>query len=101
MGHRLFVGNLSFTVSQENLAAYFSQAGTVKECVVMIDKGTGRSRGFAFVTMAAEAEAANAVSMFHGKALEGRVISVTEARGRAEGSAGGREGGSGGRKRRS
>lgn len=93
MGTRLYIGNIPFAASNESLTQYFSQAGTVAEASIMIDKFTGRSRGFAFVTMATEAEAANAISMFHGKAFEGRPITVTEAKPREERPAGGGFGG--------
>ena len=99
MGNRLYVGNIPFAATNESLADYFSQAGTVTEASVMMDKFTGRSRGFAFVTMASDAEAANAISMFHGKAYEGRPITVNEAKPREERPAGG-GGFGGGRKGR-
>lgn len=97
MGNRLYVGNIPFAATNESLTQYFSQAGTVSEVAVMIDKFTGRSRGFAFVTMATDAEAANAISMFHGKAYEGRPITVNEAKPREERPAGGGGFGGGGR----
>lgn len=97
MGNRLYVGNIPFAATNESLTQYFSQAGTVTEASVMIDKFTGRSRGFAFVTMATDAEAANAISMFHGKAYEGRPITVNEAKPREERPAGGGGFGGGGR----
>lgn len=89
MGNRLYVGNIPFAATNESLTQYFSQAGKVTEASVMIDKFTGRSRGFAFVTMASDAEAANAIAMFHGKAYEGRPITVNEAKPREERPAGG------------
>jgi RNA recognition motif-containing protein len=95
MGNRLYIGNIPFAATNESLTQYFSQAGTVTEASVMIDKFTGRSRGFAFVTMATDAEAANAISMFHGKAFEGRPITVNEAKPREERPAGGGFGGGG------
>jgi len=98
MGNRLYVGNIPFAATNESLAEYFSQAGKVTEASVMMDKFTGRSRGFAFVTMGTDAEAANAISMFHGKAFEGRPITVNEAKPREERAAGGGGfGGGGGR----
>ena len=96
MGNRLYIGNIPFAATNESLTQYFSQAGTVTDVQVMIDKFTGRSRGFAFVTMASDADAANAISMFHGKAYEGRPITVNEARPREERPAGGGFGGGGG-----
>ena len=89
MGNRLYVGNIPFAATNESLTQYFSQAGTVTEVSVMMDKFTGRSRGFAFVTMASDADAANAISMFHGKAFEGRPITVNEAKPREERPSGG------------
>ncbi len=93
MGNRLYVGNIPFAATNESLTDYFSQAGTVTEAAVMMDKFTGRSRGFAFITMATDAEAANAISMFNGKAYEGRPITVNEAKPREERPAGGGFGG--------
>ena len=103
MGTRLYVGNVPFAATKETLTDYFAQAGAVTDCQIMIDKFTGRSRGFAFVTMGTDAEAQNAISMFHEKAYEGRPLTVNEARPRAErpASSGPREprgfGGGGGR----
>jgi cold-inducible RNA-binding protein len=84
MGNRLYVGNVPFAATNETLTDYFSQAGAVTDCQIMIDKFTGRSRGFAFVTMGTDAEAQNAISMFHEKAYEGRPLTVNEARPREE-----------------
>ena len=84
MGNRLYVGNVPFAATNETLTDYFSQAGAVTDVQIMLDKFTGRSRGFAFVTMGTDAEAQNAISMFHGKAYEGRPLTVNEARPREE-----------------
>lgn len=94
MGNKLYVGNIPFAATNESLTDYFSQAGAVTEVQVMLDKFTGRSRGFAFVTMASDADAQNAISMLHGKGYEGRPLTVNEARPREERPAGsgGREG---------
>lgn len=89
MGNRLYVGNIPFAATNETLTDLFAQAGAVTDVQIMIDKFTGRSRGFAFVTMATDAEAQNAISMFHGKPYEGRPITVNEARPREERPAGG------------
>jgi cold-inducible RNA-binding protein len=105
MGNRLYVGNIPFAATNESLSDYFSQAGAVTDVQIMMDKFTGRSRGFAFVTMAGDAEAQNAISMFHGKPYEGRPLTVNEARPREERPAGGPRrdfggGGGGGREGR-
>lgn len=79
MSSKLFVGNLSFDTKQSDLEQLFAGAGTVREAVVIQDRDTGRSRGFAFVTMSTPAEAQDAVSKFNGKALQGRSLKVNEA----------------------
>ncbi|HXK36631.1 MAG TPA: RNA-binding protein [Candidatus Paceibacterota bacterium] len=84
MANKLYVGNLSFSTTNEELQQAFSQAGQVVEAVVLMDKMTGRSRGFGFVTMATQEEATAAVDMFNGKDFGGRVIVVNEARPREE-----------------
>jgi RNA recognition motif-containing protein len=81
---RLFVGNLAFTTGDNDLQDYFSQAGTVTSVNVMIDKFTGKSRGFAFVEFASAEEANRAVEMFHGKEFQGRALTVNIARPREE-----------------
>jgi len=96
MGNRLYVGNLPFTTTELELQDMFAQAGAVTEVLLMQDKFTGKSRGFAFVTMASEAEAQNAVSQLDGKAIEGRPLRVNEARPREERGGGGYGGGGGG-----
>lgn len=80
MNTRLFVGNLSFSVTNQELAKLFAEAGVVQEAAVMMDKFTGRSRGFGFVTMATEAEAQNAIALLHGTEIDGRSLTVGEAR---------------------
>jgi cold-inducible RNA-binding protein len=77
---KLFVGNLDFTVVAEDLKALFAQAGTVTDAVVIMDKMTGRSRGFGFVTMTSEAEANDAVTKLNQYDLKGRKINVNIAR---------------------
>ncbi len=80
MANKLYVGNLPFSTTTEDLQQQFSQAGSVVEAIVMADKMTGRSRGFGFVTMADQESANQAIEMFHGKDFGGRVIVVNEAR---------------------
>ena len=80
MGTKLYVGNLSFNTTENELQELFSQAGTVQEVTLMQDKFTGKSRGFAFVTMGSEQEAQNAITQFNAKSVEGRSLTVNEAR---------------------
>lgn len=93
MGNKLYVGNLSFDTTENDLQDLFSGAGTVREAVLIQDKMTGKSRGFAFVTMSTDDEAQAAVSQFNGKDLQGRSLTVNEARPREEFSGGGGGGG--------
>lgn len=97
MGNRLYVGNLSFNATETDLMDLFGQAGTVKEVALIQDRETGKSRGFAFVTMSSDEEANAAISQLNGKSIEGRSISVNEARPREERPQGGGGGGGGGR----
>ncbi len=87
--NKLYVGNLPFSVTEPDLQDLFGQAGTVSDVMLVQDKFTGKSRGFAFVTMSSEAEAQSAIEQFHGKALEGRPLTVNVARPREERPAGG------------
>ncbi len=96
MGNRLYVGNLPFTTTELELQDMFAQAGAVTEVLLMQDKFTGKSRGFAFVTMASETDAQNAVTQLDGKQIEGRPLRVNEARPREERGFGGGGGGGGG-----
>src|SRR5438067_12104162 len=80
MGTKLYVGNLSFNTTENELQELFSQAGAVQEVTLMQDKFTGKSRGFAFVTMGSEQDAQNAISKFNGQTIEGRPLTVNEAR---------------------
>ena len=96
MGTKLYVGNLSFNTTENELQELFSQAGTVQEVTLMQDKFTGKSRGFAFVTMSSEQEAQNAITQFNGKSVEGRSLTVNEARPREPRPPGGGGGGGGG-----
>ena len=89
MANKLYVGNLSFDTTEVDLQDTFAQAGTVSEVALMQDKFTGRSRGFAFVTMSSDDEAQKAISLFHGKTVQGRPLTVNEARPREERAPGG------------
>ena len=100
MAARLFVGNLPFTTTENDLQDYFGQAGAVVGVNIMQDRATGRSRGFAFVEMGSQEDATKAISMFHRKDFQGRSLTVNEARPREErpqaGGGGGYRGGRGG-----
>ena len=96
MSTKLYVGNLSFRVTGDDLFEHFSQAGTVESANVVQDRETGRSRGFGFVEMASEDEATNAITEFNGQEYDGRNLVVNEARPRGEGGSGGGRGGRGG-----
>jgi len=99
MGTKLYVGNLSFNTTENELQELFAQAGTVQEVSLMQDKFTGKSRGFAFVTMGSDEDAQNAISKLNGQAIEGRPLTVNEARpreSRPPGGGGGRGGYGGG-----
>ena len=101
MGTKLYVGNLSFNTTEPDLQDLFAAAGAVQEVALMQDKFTGKSRGFAFVTMATEADAQKAIADLNGKTVEGRPLTVNEARPREArppggGGGGGRSGGYGG-----
>src|SRR5438445_6087223 len=102
MASKLFVGNLPFTATENDLQDHFAQAGGVIAVNIMEDRSTGRSRGFAFVEMASQEDATKAISMFHQKDFQGRPLTVNEARPRedrppASGGRGGYGGGRGGR----
>lgn len=81
---RLFVGNLSYQTMENDLMEHFSQAGVVTSVNLMLDKFTGKSRGFAFVEMSNDDEARKAIEMFHGKELQGRQLTVNIARPKEE-----------------
>jgi RNA recognition motif-containing protein len=100
MSTKLFVGNLSFRTTSEDLRAAFARMGNVESASVIEDRETGRSRGFGFVEMENPDEAQAAITEFHGSQLEGRTITVNEARpreNRGGGGGGGYGGGGGGR----
>lgn len=81
---RLFVGNLSYQTMENDLQEYFSQAGVVTSVNLMLDKFTGKSRGFAFIEYSTSEEANKAVEMFHSKDFQGRALTVNIARPREE-----------------
>jgi hypothetical protein len=95
MSMKLYVGNLAFQTSSEDLQQLFSQAGTVESASVVEDRDTGRSRGFGFVEMSSKEEGEAAIAQFNGKEVNGRSLTVNEARPR-ENRAGGGGGGRGG-----
>jgi RNA recognition motif-containing protein len=82
--NRLFVGNLSYQTMENDLQEYFAQAGAVTSVNLMLDKVTGKSRGFAFIEFATPEEAAKAVEQFHNKEFQGRTLTVNVARPREE-----------------
>ena len=96
MSMKLYVGNLSFQTSGEDLQQLFAQAGTVESASVVEDRETGRSRGFGFVEMSTNEEGQAAIQQFNGKEVNGRSLTVNEARPR-EDRGGNRGGGGGGR----
>jgi cold-inducible RNA-binding protein len=99
---KLYVGNLSFDTTENDLQDLFEQFGTVSEVALMTDRATGRSRGFAFVTMGSASEGEAATKSLEGKPFQGRNLTVNEARAREDrsfsggGGGGGRSGGGGG-----
>ena len=80
MAKKLYVGGLSYDTTQDGLKDAFSQAGTVESAIVITDKMSGRSKGFGFVEMSTEEEASKAIEMLNGKELDGRTLTVSEAR---------------------
>ena len=102
MGNRLYVGNLSYNSTSDSIRAAFSECGEVTDVHVVMDRDSGRPRGFAFVTMGSAEDAAKAISEMNGAELDGRQLRVNEAeergsRGGGGGGGGGRGGGGGGR----
>ncbi|MBV9083123.1 MAG: RNA-binding protein [Acidobacteriaceae bacterium] len=94
----IFVGNLSFQTTQDDLVAAFSQFGSVERVNIITDRDSGQSRGFAFVEMTERRDAETAISQLNGTQLNGRTLNVNEARPKAQGGTGfGNRGGSGGR----
>ena len=97
MSTKLYVGNLTFKTTSQDLQELFAQAGTVQSASVVEDRETGRSRGFGFVEMATNEEATAAIDQFNGKDLGGRALKVNEAKPRENrGGSGGRNFGGGG-----
>ncbi len=102
MGNKLYVGNLAYSVRDESLQTAFAQFGSVTSAKVMMDRETGRSKGFGFVEMSSSAEAQAAINGMNGQQIDGRAVVVNEARPREErpggfgGGGGGRSGGGGG-----
>ena len=80
MAKKLYVGGLSYSTNEDTLRSEFSKAGSVESATVIMDRMSGRSKGFGFVEMSTEDEAKKAVEMFNGKELEGRSLTVNEAR---------------------
>ena len=107
MGKKLYVGGLSYNTSEQGLRDFFSQAGTVDTATVIMDRDSGRSKGFGFVEMSSDQEAQAAIQKFNGQELDGRRLNVSEAkpqaprenRGGGGGYGGGGGGGGGGRNR--
>jgi cold-inducible RNA-binding protein len=95
MGRKLYVGNLTYGVTNDTLEQLFAAHGTVESAQVIMDRDTGRSKGFGFVEMKTDQEAQAAIAALNGKDMEGRSLTVNEARPKTEG--GGRGGSAGGR----
>ncbi len=96
MGRKLYVGNLSYQTTDESLSSRFQEFGTVESARVITDRETGRSKGFAFVEMSSDQEAASAVTGLDGQEFEGRNLKVSEARPQENTGRGGGGGGGGG-----
>ena len=95
MSTKLYVGNLSFRVTSDDLHAHFAQAGTVESANIINDRDTGRSRGFGFVEMSSKEEGEAAIAQFNGSEVNGRSLTVNEAKPRENRSGGGFGGGGG------
>ena len=98
MGKKLFVGNLSFQTTSQDLEALFAEVGTCESASVVTDRDSGRSRGFGFVEMSSNDEAQKAIAALNGREVQGRQLNVSEAKERSDRGGGG--GGGGGRGRR-
>jgi RNA recognition motif-containing protein len=96
VGNKLYVGNLAYSMTDQSLQSRFGEFGTVTSAKVMMDRDSGRSKGFGFVEMSTAEEAAAAIRGLHGKQVEGRDMVVNEARPRESGGGGGFGGGGGG-----
>jgi RNA recognition motif-containing protein len=97
VGKKLYIGNLGYEVTKEDLAGLFAQAGSCESVAVIIDRATGQSRGFGFVEMSSNSEAQTAIQQFNGRDFKGRALKVNEAMER-DGSRGRIGGGSGNRR---
>jgi RNA recognition motif-containing protein len=99
MGKKLYVGNLAYTMSDSDLEKLFQEHGSVQSAQIIMDRDTGRSKGFGFVEMGSDQEAQAAIAALNGKEVEGRALTVNEARPKTEGGGGrgGYGGGGGGR----
>ena len=96
MGKKLYVGNLTYDVTDSTLSQLFEAHGTVQSAQVIMDRDTGRSKGFGFVEMGSDAEAQAAIQALNGKEVEGRALTVNEAKPREDRGGGGGRGGFGG-----
>jgi RNA recognition motif-containing protein len=96
MGKKLYVGNLPYSVSDSDLQQMFEAHGTVQSAQVIMDRDTGRSKGFGFVEMGSDAEAQAAITAMNGNEIDGRALTVNEARPKEGGGGGGGRGGRGG-----
>jgi len=93
VGNKLYVGNLSYGISDRDLEKLFAQYGTVRSARVITDRDSGKSKGFAFVEMDSDSEAKAAIDALNGSELDGRAMTVNEARAKEEGGGGHRGGG--------
>jgi RNA recognition motif-containing protein len=93
MGKRLYVGNLSYGVTEADLREVFAEAGDVVDVKVVLDRDTGRPRGFAFVELGSDGEATRAIEVLNGREVQGRAMNISEARERSGGGGGGGGGG--------
>lgn len=96
MEAKLYVGNMSYNTTEDELRKMFSEAGTIQDLVIIMDKFSGRPKGFGFVTMSSDAEADKAIEMFDGKEVGGRELKVNKARPREDRGGGGGGGNRGG-----
>lgn len=97
MGKKLYVGNLSYSVTEDGLRSTFGEHGSVESAKIIMDRDSGRSKGFAFVEMSTDEEAQNAISSLNGSEWEGRAMTVSEAKPMAPRDNNSRGGGGGGR----
>jgi RNA recognition motif-containing protein len=97
MSKKLYVGNLPYSIRNSDLEELFAVHGSVQSAQVIMDRDSGRSKGFGFVEMESDQEARAAIAALNGKEFDGRALTVNEARPREEGGGGGRGGGGGGR----